>query len=70
MSVSFCEMQDEKLHADLTHLWFLCSLQLKGQMMLLEAQLEKQLESITISQTYAEEMSQVKPLTDLIRLLC
>lgn len=28
-------------------------------MMLLEAQLEKQLESITISQTYADEMSQV-----------
>uniref|UniRef100_A0A8C1XST1 Ribosome binding protein 1b n=1 Tax=Cyprinus carpio TaxID=7962 RepID=A0A8C1XST1_CYPCA len=35
--------------------------QLKGQVMLLEAQLEKQLESITISQMYAEEMSQVKP---------
>lgn len=28
--------------------------------MLLEAQLEKQLESITISQTYEEEMSQVE----------
>ncbi|XP_052394697.1 ribosome-binding protein 1-like isoform X10 [Carassius gibelio] len=36
--------------------------QLKGQVMLLEAQLEKQLESITISQTYAEEMSQLKAL--------
>ncbi|XP_051549654.1 ribosome-binding protein 1b isoform X2 [Myxocyprinus asiaticus] len=36
--------------------------QLKGQVMLLEAQLEKQLESITISQTYAEEMSQMKAL--------
>ncbi|XP_056099936.1 uncharacterized protein LOC130078447 [Rhinichthys klamathensis goyatoka] len=34
--------------------------QLKGQVMPLEAQLEKQLESITISQTYAEEMSQLK----------
>uniref|UniRef100_A0A8C1XSV7 Ribosome binding protein 1b n=1 Tax=Cyprinus carpio TaxID=7962 RepID=A0A8C1XSV7_CYPCA len=36
--------------------------QLKGQVMLLEAQLEKQLESITISQMYAEEMSQLKAL--------
>uniref|UniRef100_A0A672PVJ8 Ribosome binding protein 1b n=1 Tax=Sinocyclocheilus grahami TaxID=75366 RepID=A0A672PVJ8_SINGR len=36
--------------------------QLKGQVMLLEAQLEKQLESITISQTYTEEMSQLKAL--------
>ncbi|XP_073700014.1 ribosome-binding protein 1-like isoform X1 [Garra rufa] len=36
--------------------------QLKGQVMLLEAQLEKQLESITISETYAEEMSQLKTL--------
>ncbi|XP_016303740.1 ribosome-binding protein 1-like isoform X2 [Sinocyclocheilus anshuiensis] len=36
--------------------------QLKGQVMLLEAQLEKQLESITISQTYAEEMSRLKAL--------
>uniref|UniRef100_A0A8C1TIZ7 Ribosome binding protein 1b n=1 Tax=Cyprinus carpio TaxID=7962 RepID=A0A8C1TIZ7_CYPCA len=36
--------------------------QLKRQVMLLEAQLEKQLESITISQTYAEEMSQLKAL--------
>ncbi|XP_073717396.1 ribosome-binding protein 1b isoform X1 [Misgurnus anguillicaudatus] len=36
--------------------------QLKGQVMLLEAQLEKQLESITISQTYEEEMSQLKAL--------
>ncbi|XP_059399014.1 ribosome-binding protein 1-like [Carassius carassius] len=36
--------------------------QLKGQVMLLEAQLEKQLESLTISQTYAEEMSQLKAL--------
>ncbi len=25
MSFSFCEMQVEKLHADLTHLWFLFS---------------------------------------------
>ncbi len=58
-------MQVEKLHA-----CGFCSLQLKGQVMLLEAQLEKQLESITISQAYAEEMSQVKPLTDLKRLLC
>ncbi|XP_016116970.1 ribosome-binding protein 1-like isoform X1 [Sinocyclocheilus grahami] len=36
--------------------------QLKGQVMLLEAQLEKQLESITISQTYAEEMFRLKAL--------
>uniref|UniRef100_A0A8C1D5V0 Ribosome binding protein 1b n=1 Tax=Cyprinus carpio carpio TaxID=630221 RepID=A0A8C1D5V0_CYPCA len=36
--------------------------QLKRQVMLLEAQLEKQLESITISQTYAEEMSQLTAL--------
>ncbi|KAL1251182.1 hypothetical protein QQF64_018978 [Cirrhinus molitorella] len=36
--------------------------QLRGQVMLLEAQLEKQLESITISETYAEEMSQLKAL--------
>ncbi|XP_057181691.1 ribosome-binding protein 1b isoform X3 [Triplophysa rosa] len=36
--------------------------QLKGQVMLMEAQLEKQLESITISQTYEEEMSQLKTL--------
>ncbi|XP_056304029.1 ribosome-binding protein 1b [Danio aesculapii] len=36
--------------------------QLKGQVMLLEAQLEKQLESATISQTYAEEMAQLKTL--------
>lgn len=36
--------------------------QLKGQVMLLEAQLEKQLESLSISQTYAEEMAQLKTL--------
>ena len=36
------------------------SLQLKEQVMLLEAQLEKQLESISFSQTYAEEVAQVK----------
>ncbi|XP_043079497.1 ribosome-binding protein 1b isoform X1 [Puntigrus tetrazona] len=36
--------------------------QLKGQVMLLEAQLEKQLESLTVSQTYAEEMSELKAM--------
>ncbi|CAB1344746.1 unnamed protein product, partial [Coregonus sp. 'balchen'] len=34
--------------------------QLKEQVMLLEAQLEKQLESISCSQTYAEEVAQLK----------
>lgn len=34
-------------------------MQLKEQVMLLEAQLEKQLESISFSQTYAEEVAQV-----------
>lgn len=42
--------------------------------MLMEAQLEKQLESITISQTYEEEMSQVKHLTKVqfsrVRVKC
>nr|XP_029538195.1 ribosome-binding protein 1-like isoform X1 [Oncorhynchus nerka] len=36
--------------------------QLKEQVMLLEAQLEKQLESISFSQTYAEEVAQLKAL--------
>ncbi|XP_046907028.1 ribosome-binding protein 1b isoform X3 [Hypomesus transpacificus] len=36
--------------------------QLKEQVMLLEAQLEKQLESISFSQTYAEEVAQLKGL--------
>lgn len=36
-----------------------CFVQLKEQVMLLEAQLEKQLESISFSQTYAEEVAQV-----------
>lgn len=34
-------------------------MQLKEQVLLLEAQLEKQLESISFSQTYAEEVAQV-----------
>ncbi|XP_029595376.1 ribosome-binding protein 1-like isoform X1 [Salmo trutta] len=36
--------------------------QLKEQVLLLEAQLEKQLESISFSQTYAEEVAQLKAL--------
>lgn len=38
---------------------FYFSSQLKGQVMLLEAQLEKQLESISISQSCVEEVEQV-----------
>ncbi|XP_005174098.2 ribosome-binding protein 1b isoform X2 [Danio rerio] len=55
--VKILEKTIEKINAEIQD-----TNQLKGQVMLLEAQLEKQLESVTISQMYAEEMAQLKTL--------
>nr|XP_005174097.1 ribosome-binding protein 1 isoform X1 [Danio rerio] len=55
--VKILEKTIEKINAEMQD-----TNQLKGQVMLLEAQLEKQLESVTISQIYAEEMAQLKTL--------
>lgn len=54
------------LRSGVSHMFLLVLvLQLKEQVMLLEAQLEKQLESATSDHNYSEEMTQVGPHTPL-----